>query len=223
MSRTFDGVDDKMVTTHDASLAPTAVGTIMLWCNRADEGLVHEYIIDKEINADGLYGIILRPSSFNRADFYVDTSAGLKINSHTGAGDAGVKHIGLWWSDADDTSRSFLNGTGQDASLGGGTPHDTTAEDLWYGLQNQTSGNRFTGDLSNVTLWNVKLSDNEVLVLSRGVNPFVMRNSAQAMNQPLWGNQDPEPDYSGTGNTAAVTTGTTKGPNPPVELLENYL
>lgn len=85
------------------------------------------------------------------------------------------------------------------------------------------AGDDYNGRMAFVAIWNVALSVNEIQVMNRGVNPFVIRHENLILYWPLWGNQSPEPDYSGNGENGTLA-GTTKGiDNPPVQLLSHYL
>ncbi len=84
-------------------------------------------------------------------------------------------------------------------------------------------GRVMDGFLSHITWWDVVLSDNEKVALANGVNPIAIRPNNIISLWPLWGNQSPEPDWSGNGNTG-TNTGSVKGNDgPPMELMENYL
>ena len=106
----------------------------------------------------------------------------------------------------------------------GGEPDGTVnndTSDLFIG--NRGGGDRsWEGILTHVTWWSDMLTANEHLRLGKGVNPFIIRNDIQIMCMPLSGNDDPELNYSDSASTGVVT-GTTKLPNPPVQLLSRWL
>jgi len=82
----------------------------------------------------------------------------------------------------------------------------------------------YEGELAYAVIWDTDLSANEDLILFRGVNPFVVRNSNIIYFVTVEGNDSPEPNYAENGATATLTASPTKfNGNPPVELLENNL
>jgi len=94
--------------------------------------------------------------------------------------------------------------------------------DFSIGSTEQGTSEFFNGEISFAAVWDIALSNNEELILSHGVCPFVVRNEALRMYCPLDGNDSPEANYAST--STGTVTGTTKfAGNPPVELIENYL
>jgi len=93
-----------------------------------------------------------------------------------------------------------------------------------FSIGTATNGNRdFDGRQAEVVLWSGSIPDTHKTALAHGVNPFFVLGVKPLFYSPVWGNQDPEPQWGtivGTGNV----TGAVKAVNhPPVELLENYL
>lgn len=78
--------------------------------------------------------------------------------------------------------------------------------------------NFMSGLIGEVAIWNIALSDNEVIALSRGVNASSIRPGNLVHYNPIWGLESPEPDYSGNSNNMTVT-GTVKGNHAPVTLF----
>jgi len=118
-----------------------------------------------------------------------------------------------------DGMKIYFNGaletTGTSAAMGTGLNNDA----LFLGYDGDT-GVKFVGGQAFFTFWNVELTANQVAVIFRGSNVMYVRNDAIVANLWLNGNQDPEPDYSGGGNTGALTSAPPKFKNPPVELWE---
>jgi len=82
------------------------------------------------------------------------------------------------------------------------------------------------GTLSHFSLWDVILTANQISSLSNGVHPFVIDPDNLVLLIELWGNEDPEPNYGVSGDqtkTCNVSNFAQFKPNPPVELIENYL
>jgi hypothetical protein len=60
------------------------------------------------------------------------------------------------------------------------------------------------GRLAEVALWNVALTDAEILALAKGVKPQQVRQQGLRGYWPLWGVAYPEPDLSGNGVHGAL-------------------
>jgi len=84
-------------------------------------------------------------------------------------------------------------------------------------------GTDMVGDMGWATVWDTDITANEMNAIGRGVNPFPIEHANIQLLTPIWGNEDPEPDYSGNGNIGTVTSASRSTSNPPVELIENYL
>ena len=121
------------------------------------------------------------------------------------------------------TPEIYLDGTevSYSAQGSGSWTGDDSGQNKYMG--NASTLNRdYDGQLSNMTIWTNYLTAVEITALSRGVNPFAIRNSNLVGFWSLNGNESPEPEWINQQN--GVLTGTSKGAtNPPVELIENYL
>jgi len=115
----------------------------------------------------------------------------------------------------------YLNG-GNKATATGQDPVPTTMTTVSIGrVLDLTPANTFDGEIAHCAVWTVILTDAEVLILSHGVNPFIVRHEALALYYPLDGNESPEPEYVAqlNGTVSGAIKSTT---GPPVESLENY-
>lgn len=91
-----------------------------------------------------------------------------------------------------------------------------------FDLAIRGSADVLIGAFAQYFKFNSAFTDNQKAALYNGINVFGL-GLTLLVNSVLLGIDDPEPDFTGRGHTAAIT-GTTKDPgNPPVELLENYL
>jgi len=82
----------------------------------------------------------------------------------------------------------------------------------------------FNGQLAHFAVWSVELSAEEHLAMAHGVLPFAIRHDNLEIYWPVWGNQDPEPDWSSTQAVGTINNDPARStPNPATELLENYL
>ncbi|MCP4475405.1 MAG: LamG domain-containing protein [Gammaproteobacteria bacterium] len=127
----------------------------------------------------------------------------------------------LAWQRESGTLKFFQDG------IQTGTTHSVStsmANDVASFGSNDGGSHFLIGQESHLSLWDVALSDNEMTALSRGVCPKRIRPANQWYYIPMWGDDDPEPDLSGRGNTVSIITGTpAKENNVNVELLENFI
>lgn len=103
--------------------------------------------------------------------------------------------------------RAFLNGGGKGTNATSRTP--TGPDRVGIGCLDGSSRSSFMdGDVAEVAMWNIALSDAEVLMLSKGVSPLMVRPDALIFYAPLMGNGSPEPEYRGARNL--TVTGSAK-------------
>ena len=77
-------------------------------------------------------------------------------------------------------------------------------------------GSTGTGYLADVGIWNVALTDAEVLSLSKGVSPLKVRPSALVLYCPLYGGGSTEPNLISAATEPAIQGTLTQGPHPPI-------
>jgi len=213
MARLFDGVNDLITVSDNALIEPDIPATFILWIRTTQGG--NTIIWEK----NGNNGYSIQMNTGGTFDNYGGSGRG--INDNANFNDDIWTMITLRWETVLADSTRFLDDT--DDTIG--TPDPLSPS---YGTENMFIGSRagtfaFGGDLAWCCLIdNVSITDNQITAMFRGANPFGMGIDWDFI-MPLWGNQDPEPDWSGNGNTGAVTTGTSKVFGPPVELIENYL
>lgn len=95
------------------------------------------------------------------------------------------------------TSRAaFLNGGGKGTDTTSQTPSGLNRTTI--GARNIGSYNQpFAGLLAEVGLWNIALSDADIVVLATGISPFLVRPDALVGYWPLVGKYSPEIDLKG--------------------------
>ena len=99
---------------------------------------------------------------------------------------------------ASSTSRSaYLDGGGKVEDTVDATPLniDTTAIGR---LSRLSATNYFDGRIAEVGIWNVALTDNEVISLASGNSPLLVRPLSLQAYWPLYGLNSPEPDLAGS-------------------------
>lgn len=99
---------------------------------------------------------------------------------------------------------AYLNGGNKGTNAGVRTPGTLT--DVWVGALNATT--RFAnGNIAEVAIWNVDLTDPEAVILAAGVSPLLVRPSALVFYAPLLHGYSPEIDLI-NGNNLTVTGAT---------------
>ena len=79
----------------------------------------------------------------------------------------------------------------------------------------------FTGNLAEIAMWSVTLTDAEIAALATGVRPNRVRPAAVVGYWPLWGVSSPEPDVSGNGYTLTLVGSPPQANHAPVALLSS--
>jgi hypothetical protein len=72
------------------------------------------------------------------------------------------------------------------------------------------------GFQAETAIWDVALTDAELVALSKGLNPMMLRPGNLRGYWPLWGSDSPERDYSGRGNTGTLANSPGNGRHAPV-------
>ncbi len=233
MARDFDGVDDLINCGTGSSIANIFAGGghIHIVIAPDSDGESNNGMICHKRTGDGWQFLVTAEAAgfvkmqflqgFNTTDgFWTTNSAVVPV-------DGSYTTIDLFY-DSDNVSNNpifYVNGSitaNTEGQTPVGTAADDSAEQLTIGNTNAGSLT-FEGDIAFCVMWTgVTPSANEITVMSNGVNPFAIQPDSQVLFTPIWGNQSPEPDYSGNGNTGAVT-GAVRSAGPSMELLGNYL
>jgi len=212
MGRNFNGSSDDIIT--DAAVFPgNADFTMMAWVF-PDDLTANRAILDTRVTG---FEYLTNNGAGDVMSFFTDTGGQLD-SSDTGLNTTSWQLI-LFKRDGD-TARHFYNG----AADGTGTITDFTNNGVYKMGATGTGGTGefYSGIIGETAGWSVLLPTNEIAALGRGINPFAIRRESMLVYNPLYGNQDPEPDLTGNGHTGTLA-GTTKTKSPPIELLENYL
>lgn len=222
MGRDFNGSSDEIIVSDDAALDVTNV-TLMAWFN-ADGWTTNDFIISKTDSAtDDAYGMGISAEGTDDLKAIIGTAATERIMN---ADDGGAgRPLGSWhlltMTYTSGSWKLWFDGVEQKEITTFTGDLDQTAADIHIGRL-RALGLFFDGIIAECVIWDGVLSDEVMLSLFRGVNPFSIRSKTLVYYCPLWGNESPEVDYSGNGNTGTLT-GTTKDVHAPVELLENYV
>lgn len=214
MARGFNGTTDKAVT---ASTPVTALPlTLAGWAKPIDLSVGRSLIavVDSTTN-DGSWSIAAT-STLNVIALSLDATTSAFASS-TGS----PPSTGAWshWAGtfASNTSRAaFLNGANKGTDATANAPVAPNVISVGA-LARLTPANFMSGAVAEAAIWNVILTDLEILLLASGVCPLLIRRSALVWYSPLLGDS-PEPDYSG-GRRSATLTGTTVAAHPGVQTI----
>lgn len=209
MSRLFDDASSEYL--ENTSAAVTAVPlSISAWF-RTDDATVNQQILALENDATtDRFGLLIQQVSSNPK--LVAT-----VNSFN-AEHATTLSANTWYHGmgcfASSTSRSvYLDGAGKVTNTDSATPSgiDLTSVGRWYRLTFTT--NYWSGDLAEIGVWDVELTDAEVSVLAIGTSPLMVRPQNLVHYWPLIGRHSPEIDLiSGIDLTLNNTPGTSEHP-----------
>lgn len=170
--------------------------TISAWI-KADAFAAFARIVSKWAGSSGQYLLALNgtPSGFI---FRVAGASDL-------AGYAALPAVGAWAHVAGrkngvtaTSAQMFLNGAADVAGTSTSAIPDT-ANDFRVGTDQNLASPSFDGAVAEVCVWNVALTDAEILALARGANPFLVRPAGIGGYFPLWGANGAaagEPDMS---------------------------
>jgi len=143
------------------------------------------------------------------------------VLSHIFTGNPGTAwENAAWVRSAQNSREGFQNGTS--FSTNTGNPSTTTVDTLHIGVGERTSFiDYFTGHIAECAIFDITLTDQQVKAVSNGVPAFVVSGTKPIGYWPLWGIDEPEPDYSNQNN--GIVTGATKIKHPSVQLLSRYM
>lgn len=212
MSRLFDDAAQQYLSNANG-IATNAPATLAAWF-RSDDTTILQCMIGLFNGGDYFY---LQAAGTDAQKIYA--AAGDNPNFETAATTAGY-NANTWHHAcavfASSTSRSaYLDGgsKGTNVNFCNPTGLDTTHIGTTWGA----GGNHFSGRIAEAAIWNVALTDDEVLALAGGVSPTRIRPGSIQAYWPLYGTASPEPDYRGTYNMT-LNNGPTQADHAPVQV-----
>lgn len=113
---------------------------------------------------------------------------------------------------ATDNRAAFVNGGSKGTSAVTQTPLGVNT--TWIGAAPALTSNPMNGLIAEAAIWNVALTDEEVVLLASGIVSSSVRPSSLVCYWPLCGNSNPELDIISGFNLTVV--GATKGEHPPL-------
>lgn len=209
MSRDFDGTNDKLEGTANATLRPALPVTVAAW-------IYADTIAAKGIFTNNKASTQHKGIWFGIADVSGHLESAFGDNTGTASTDRRSKNStstvssGSWHHVACrirgatdmDILINAVDAGGSYSGTGGALAYATT-----QGPQIGTLGgtNFFDGRIAEVGFWTVSLSDAEITALAKGVSPRMIRPDKLIWYVPTWGVASPEVDDSGTSVSPTVT------------------
>ena len=212
MARDFDGVNDLLRV--GAAVVTTTPFTMACWFYprniTGNHGLMGIETVGSNNNlhllsaAGAVAGDPIRAWSRTSSSVSASTTTGFSANVWQHA-------CGVWASATD--RRVFLNGGSKGTNATNINPSGMNRTQIGM---DQSGTEEMSGLIAEACIWNVALTDAEVLLLANGVHPWRIRASAIAAGGywPLYGTQTAEADFSGRGNHLTVTEAI-RGDHPP--------
>ncbi len=236
MARDFDGINDDVIYGVVGEMQGTCAITVHSWARLDDHVSGDQAMVNTE--GGGVIPFILffddsNPSGTDRFDFFVSTQCG--GGNDRAATTAGVALIdtwqavtGRWEQNTSDGIDIHVDGTRYDENAS--SPYCTSTQiNSSNGQANNigeasTGGRDFNGKLGESAGWDVILTTTEIQGLANGVTPFVIRHSNLQYYSPIYGNNDPEGNFSQNPTETGTVTGPTKfAGHPPVMMLQEYI
>jgi len=204
MSRQFDGTTARKLEINSAVLTGTPL-TLAAWFRSNSITAAQSILTISNGGTTANYFRISAHGSVGGDPLRAQTAGGSYHSADSTSGySANVWHHGCGVFTSSASVKVYLDGGNSATDNPGVTPTglDTTtigSEDNG-GVYNQP----FDGEIANAVIYNVALTDAEVLSLSLGCSPLLVRPGNIAAYWHLIGNDSPEPDFVG-GFDMAVT------------------
>ena len=224
MARNFNGSTDDINCGDSTVLDGASTCTVVIWLNE-DVLETSKQILDKMDGASNRSFQFFKASTSGDIGLDIwDTTNRLLVISTDGNVIAGTyTHLAWVWNGIN-SSNIYQDGT----SLSLNTQTANSPSTITNSSNNMAIAER-DGDIANLdgtlaflAMWDTNLTSNEIAIIARGINPWVVQNASLVSFYPIEGNDSTEPQFVGQTFTGTVS-GSTKVANPPVELLETYL
>ena len=214
MSRDFNGSTGELVLELNAILRPSTPVTITAWINPDTLKIQGIFHTNKLTTTHRGFWFDMADASGHLSCNYGDnggsTAADRRSRTSTGTVStgswqavacrmrgSGASDMDIWIAGAD--------AGGSNSGTGAGVQHFASAA----GRIGTVAGtNFFDGRIAEVGFWNVSLSDAELLALSKGVSPKMIRPESLLVHHPIWGVAVPEVDLSPNSLEAPTLNGT---------------
>lgn len=193
MARSFDGAADYYSLAANIS---TGAQTFAGWFHADSVAANNTILATGNSGGSSTNFRVLRTNTSSQAELSINDGVGTtSINSTTTFSTGAWNHAVAIF--ASSTSRTvYLNGGNSATNTTSRAPSGINRTSVGAKLGNTAAG-FFDGHLADVAAWNVALSADDVLSLSLGYSPLLIRPDALIFYMPMFGYGSPEPDIRG--------------------------
>jgi hypothetical protein len=208
MARAFNGSSDFLRIASSLGLSAHAI-TISSWFLPTAGTNPHQIVIIQDAAVSNFITLTYRP---DLAANSVAMACPAQTVSATAAVSLSVWNHGAGTYDGGINAAVYLNGGNKNTAVAFANLSNLTETNV--GRFN--NGNYFQGNIGETAIWNIQLTDAEILALSKGARPKDIRPANLVAYWPLGGmGSTTEPDLSGNANNLTVT-GTNPAFGPPI-------
>jgi len=199
MSRDFNNSTTNYLSAGDHAaidITGTAL-TVSAWFKSDTVG--DDCLVAKGSGSTGTQYQLRLDATGDRINFIIGDATG--IEEVFGTTDIGAEHrhaCGVKNGTGADALKVYLSGV-EEGSVTSNKTIQNTAHPLTINRSSNTAGQAYDGRIGEVGIWDIALSAPEVMALSRGMSPLLIRRTNLKAYYPLYGTGSSEPDYSGNG------------------------
>lgn len=210
MARSFIRANADVLTAGSA--AATAPPFTMASWFRTDNIAVQQILTGFSTSGSANNFFSLSMSSTGAIQATAQTTSGAAATSSTVVGAANVWHHATAVFTSSASRAAYLDGGGKGTNTTNKSP---TAPNRTT-ISSPTSSVAMSGRIAEVAIWNVALTDAEILALSGGLAPPYVQPGALIGYWPVWGLHSPEIDLTANNRTMTLT-GTAQADHAPVQ------
>lgn len=216
-ARFFDGTNDYLSLASNANFEGFTAYTLTAWVYRTGTPSSDHARIISKANGSGSDDYHLGINADNDISARVRTDSGTTTVS--GGVSAGIAlntwdHCLCLWDGT--TIRTYVNANEKKNDTNTGTILNTS-EALGVGGHVASTTRRLEGRVADAAIYAVALNTDEISMLAAGISPLRVRPSDLRGYWPIYGNSDPEPDFSGGGHNLTLNSAPPQADHAPVQ------
>lgn len=188
------------VMTNASAVFTAAPATIAAWFNVTSAATQMNMVYVGNSAATNYFGLFLSTTGLAGKVVATCSSGGDLAAPSTASFTANVWHHGAAVFTSTTSRQGVLNGVLGTANTTSQTPvgGDRTELGVYTNDPGNTGFNPLNGSMAEVGIWDVALTADELISLSKGVSPLLIRPADLLAYWPLIGRSSPEPDRVGT-------------------------